>query len=110
MKRLQLFLAVTLLTVTGISSAATIEMTVNGLVCAFCAQGIEKKLKKFPATVEVIVSLESRLVALSLKDGQDIPDSDLRKALTDAGYTVKSIERTDRSMADVRQGLKGAHP
>ena len=30
--------------------AATIEMHVNGLVCAFCAQGIEKKLRKLPAT------------------------------------------------------------
>jgi copper chaperone CopZ len=110
MKRLQLFLAIALLTATGISSAATIEMTVNGLVCAFCAQGIEKKLKKFPATAEVVVNLEHRLVAVSLKDGQDIPDSDLRKALTDAGYTVKSIERTDRSMADVRQQLKDAKP
>jgi copper chaperone CopZ len=110
MKRLQIVFAVALVAITSISTAATIEMTVNGLVCAFCAQGIEKKLKKFPATAEVVVSLEHRLVAVALKDGQDIPDSDLRKALTDAGYTVKSISRSETSIADVRERLKQAQP
>jgi len=83
-------------------SAATIEMHVNGLVCAFCAQGIEKKLRKFPATADVVVSLEQRLVAVALKDGQDIPDAELRKALTNAGYTVTTIERNDTPLAVIR--------
>ena len=47
------------------AGAATIEMSVNGLVCAFCAQGIEKKLRKLPATADVVVSLERRLVAVA---------------------------------------------
>jgi copper chaperone CopZ len=110
MKRFQLLLAVTLLAIAASSAAATIEMTVNGLVCAFCAQGIEKKLKKFPATAEVVVSLEHRLVAVSLKDGQDIPDADLRKALTDAGYTVKDISRSETPIADVRARIKQVQP
>ena len=108
MKPLQVVLAVALLAVTASSPAATIEMTVNGLVCAFCAQGIERKLKKFPATAEVVVSLEHRLVAVALKDGQDIPDADLRRALTDAGYSVKSISRSETSIANVRERLKQA--
>jgi copper chaperone CopZ len=110
MKRFQLYLCGTLLAASATSIAATIEMTVNGLVCAFCAQGIEKKLKKLPATAEVVVNLEHRLVAVSLKEGQDIADADLRKALTDAGYTVKSIERTDTPIADVREKLKQVSP
>jgi len=110
MKRLQVCLTLMMLAVTATSTAATIEMTVNGLVCAFCAQGIEKKLKKFPATAEVVVNLEHRLVAVSLWDGQDIADADLREALTDAGYTVKSIERTDTPIAEVRARLKQGTP
>jgi copper chaperone CopZ len=106
MKRYQLVLAAMLLAVGSSSTAATIEMTVNGLVCAFCAQGIEKKLKKFPATSEVVVNLDHRLVAVALKDGQDISDEELRKALTDAGYTVKAIARTETPIADVRERLK----
>jgi copper chaperone CopZ len=109
MKRFQVYLAVILLAATTTSTAATIEMTVNGLVCAFCAQGIEKKLRKFPSTAEVVVSLEHRLVAVALKDGTDISDEDLRKALTDAGYTVKEINRTTTPIADVRERVK-QHP
>src|SRR5450432_3220136 len=110
MKRFQLLWAVILLAVAASSTAATVEMTVNGLVCAFCAQGIEKKLKKIPATAEVVVSLEHRLVAVSLKDGQDIPDADLRKALMDAGYTVKAISRSETPIADVRARIKQVQP
>lgn len=110
MKRVQLLLAVTLLAAAANSTAATIEMTVNGLVCAFCAQGIEKKLKKFPATAEVLVSLEHKLVAVSLKEGQDIAEADLRKALTDAGYSVKSISRSETPIADVRARIKQVQP
>ena len=88
--------------------AATIEMEVNGLVCAFCAQGIEKKLRAFPATADVVVSLEKKLVALSTKEGQDIPDDELKIALTNAGYTVKAIHRENESLDDVRERLKGA--
>ena len=108
MKRIQITVGMVLLSVSLSSVAATIEMTVNGLVCAFCAQGIEKKLKKFPATAAVIVSLEHRLVAVDLKSGQDISDDELRKALTDAGYTVKTIARTDATMADIRTRIKQA--
>jgi copper chaperone CopZ len=86
--------------------AATIEMDVNGLVCAFCAQGIEKTLRKFPATTDVVVSLESKLVALSTRDGQDIADEDLKHALTNAGYTVKAIRRETETLDEVRQRLK----
>jgi mercuric ion binding protein len=90
--------------------AATIEMHVNGLVCAFCAQGIEKKLRKFPATADVVVSLEQRLVAVALKDGQNIPDNELRKALTNAGYTVTTIERNDTPIETIRSRLRQAKP
>ena len=92
------------------ANAATIEVHVNGLVCAFCAQGIEKKLRKLPATADVVVNLEQRLVAVALKDGQDVPDADLRKALTDAGYAVTAIERTEESLETIRARLKQVKP
>jgi copper chaperone CopZ len=102
---MRIFILVPLLVSTTLP-AATIEMDVNGLVCAFCAQGIEKALRKFPATTDVVVSLEKKLVALSTKDGQDIADEELRRALTNAGYTVKAIRRETETLDDVRQRLK----
>jgi hypothetical protein len=46
------------------------------------------------------------LVAVATREGQDIPDAELRKALTDAGYTVKSIDRTQTPIAEIREQLR----
>jgi len=89
----------------GFAQAATIEMKVNGLDCGFCAQGIEKTLRKYPATADVVVSLENRLVVVATKDGQDIADGELMKALKNAGYDLKAIVRTERSISAIRTDL-----
>lgn len=90
----------------GIVHAKTIQVTVDGLVCAFCAQGIEKKMKAQPATDKVFVSLEKKIVAVSLKDGQDISDDKLKAEITDAGYVVKGITRSDESLDAVKARVK----
>jgi copper chaperone CopZ len=98
-------LILTVLTATQ-ATAGTIEMTVNGLVCGFCAQGIEKTLRKNAATEDVFVSLENRLVAVATKPNADIADETLRRALQDAGYDVKAIARTERSLQTLRDQVK----
>ena len=109
MRTLFAILIAALASAVTLAQAGTIEMKVNGLVCGFCAQGIEKTLRKNPATADVVVSLESRLVAIQTKEGQDISDDELKKALTSSGYDVKSIERSNTSLADIRQRV-GAKP
>jgi copper chaperone CopZ len=94
------------LLVTLPASAATIEMKVYGLVCGFCAQGIEKTLRKNSATLDVVVSLENKLVAVATRDGQDIADAELTRMLTESGYDVKAITRTERSIAQIRASLQ----
>lgn len=81
-------------------------MKVDGLVCAFCAQGISKKLGKMDATSDVLVNLENVLVAVALKPGKDVKDEDLRSTLTEAGYTLQSIERTSETFEEIRTRLK----
>lgn len=106
MNRFKCLLLTLLMGVSSLASAKTIEMDVNGLVCAFCAQGIEKTLKGFPATQAVFVSLEHRIVAVQLKDGTDIDDATLRKAITDSGYTIVAIRRTDEPVDAIRRRVK----
>ena len=104
MKKLVIsFFIATLFPVTA--TAGTIEMKVYGLVCGFCAQGIEKTLRKNPATADVLVSLENQLVAIETREGAVLSDAELTKALTDSGYDVKGIERTKRSLAEIRKQL-----
>jgi copper chaperone CopZ len=106
MKKWLLIAAGVLLSATAV--AGTIEMKVYGLVCGFCAQGIEKTLRSNAAVSDVLVSLESKLVAIATKPGQDVSDAELTQALTDAGYDVKGISRTERSLQDIRATLQGS--
>jgi copper chaperone CopZ len=102
MKPASLLITATLLLSSLTAGASTIEMKVYGMVCGFCAQGIEKSLRTNPATADVVVNLENKLVVVSTRDGQDIADDELRKLITKAGYDVKEIARTQRTMTEVR--------
>ena len=73
--------------------AKEVKVSVKGMVCAFCAQGITKKFKAEPAVSKVDVSLEKKIVTIDLKDGQDISDEKINSILTDSGYNVEKIER-----------------
>lgn len=88
------------------ATAETIKMRVDGLVCAFCASSIDKKMRSNAATEDVLVSLEHKLVAVALKEGQNISDETLKAQIVDAGYEVKSIERSQESLADLRALIK----
>jgi mercuric ion binding protein len=110
MKTFKTVLCAALLAAVSTASARTIEMDVNGLVCAFCAQGIEKTMKAFPATDGVLVSLEHRLVAVHLKDGQDIADAALRKAITDAGYKLVAVRRTEEPLSTIKERIGKGTP
>jgi copper chaperone CopZ len=92
MKKLYAFVLAFFL-LTGFAEAKTIEVHVNGMVCAFCAQGITKKFGARPEVTHTDVNLKEKIVALSLKEGADIKDTEIRSILNDAGYSVESIER-----------------
>ncbi len=63
-----------------------LKVTVKGMVCAFCAQGIEKSFKKQPEVEKIKVSLENKFVQITFKDGQRISNEKIAAMLTDAGY------------------------
>ena len=78
---------------TAASSADTIRATVNGMVCGFCATGIEKTFRAQPEVKTVNVDLQDRLVTVTTKPGQTLDDSKVKKLLTNSGYSVASINR-----------------
>ncbi len=100
-------LALALFTLTAsMAQADTINAKVNGMVCAFCAQGIEKKLRANNATQDVYVSLENKLVAIALKSGQTMTDDTVKQVITDAGYAVTDIKHSEESLDVIRQAMK----
>ena len=45
-------------------AAQSLKLQVNGMVCSFCAQGIEKRLKAMPETGPVFIDLRNKVVAV----------------------------------------------
>ncbi len=77
----------------SMAHADNVKVTVNGMVCGFCAQGITKKLTKTESVEKINVDLESKIVSFSEIKGKEFKDEDIKKLLTEAGYTVVKIER-----------------
>jgi mercuric ion binding protein len=92
------FLMIALLSVFFGSAAfaETVKVNVNGLVCAFCAQGIKKTFSKQEAVEKVDVNLDAKLVTLDLKKGQALSDEKIAELIKDAGYNVVKIERSGK--------------
>jgi mercuric ion binding protein len=95
--------------IAAISSMAanTVKVTVNGMVCSFCAQGIEKRISKMGATKDVLVDLKKKTVAVEAKDGQTLDAKAISAEIVDAGYDVVKIEPVSQSVAEIRAELKG---
>ena len=64
---------------TAAVSADTIKATVNGMVCGFCATGIEKTFRAQPEVKAVDVDLDNKLVTIHTKQGQTIDDTKIKK-------------------------------
>ncbi len=87
-------------------AVTSIKANVNGMVCAFCAQGIEKRLMKLSATQEVFVDLKKRIVAIQLKEGSALDPKQVSAEIVEAGYDVTKIESVAQSVAEIRAETK----
>ncbi|HEY0060898.1 MAG TPA: heavy metal-associated domain-containing protein [Telluria sp.] len=85
-------------------AANTLKAEVNGMVCAFCAQGIEKKLRALPQTKDVYVNLKDRIVAVEVHDGQSLAPQTVKDLVKDAGYDVVSIAPVAQTAAELKTG------
>jgi mercuric ion binding protein len=87
-------------------AVTSVKASVNGMVCAFCAQGIEKRLSKLPATKTVYVDLKRKVVAVEAREGQTLDAKTITAEITDAGYDVTQLETVEQSVAEIKAGLK----
>ena len=78
---------------TAVVSAETIHTTVNGMVCAFCATGIEKTFRKQPEVASVKVDLASKQVTIKTRPGTTLSDAKIKEVVTYSGYTMGKIVR-----------------
>ena len=108
MKSLRFSMAAALLLVAPFAWATeSIQATVNGMVCAFCAQGIEKNLRALSQVQDVYVNLPKKVVAVQIKDGQTLAHKTFRDVVTEAGYEVASIATVGKTTAQIKRESGG---
>jgi copper chaperone CopZ len=95
-------LLIILLMLHSLAMAQTQKIEVMGMVCAFCAQGIEKSLRSLKQVNDVYVNLDNYFVVVDSKGDKGVEDEVLTNIIVDAGYTVKGIQAIDDSVAAIR--------
>jgi mercuric ion binding protein len=90
---------------TAQAAVQTIKAEVNGMVCAFCAQGIDKKIRALPQTRDVYVNLKHKIVAVELKEGQSLPENTVKDLVRDAGYDVTNIQTVEQTVQQIKAAI-----
>jgi mercuric ion binding protein len=86
-------------------AVTSMKATVNGMVCAFCAQGIEKRISKMPATKAVYVDLKQKTVVVEPKEGMALDQKAIIEEVKDAGYDIVKVESVPKSVAELKAEL-----
>jgi mercuric ion binding protein len=99
----KLFVIAVLAIFTNAAFAATsIHAEVKGMVCAFCAKGINKKLRELESTQDVWVDLKSRIVVVELKDQKTMSLEAFTKLIKDAGYDVANVQYINKTLLEIK--------
>ena len=72
--------------IAAVNQTNEIKVGVKGMVCAFCAQGIEKQFMAQKEVEDVEVSLQNKFVKIKYKEGQKLSNEKITEILKDAGY------------------------
>lgn len=65
---------------------------VKGMVCAFCAQGIEKNFNKRDEVKNTKVDLDNMEVFVELKKGKILREEVIKKIVVDAGFSYAGMK------------------
>lgn len=83
-------------------ATTSIHAEVKGMVCAFCAKGINKKLRELEATQDVWLDLKSRMVVVELKEQKTMTLEAFTKLIKEAGYEVDKVEYIAKTLAEIK--------
>jgi len=76
----------------ALAGSTPYRISVNGMVCSFCAQGIEKRLKSVAGIESVRIDLSKGMVEVTARSGASLDPATLKQAVRDAGYDVRRID------------------
>lgn len=76
-----------------LAHAELVTVSVKGMVCSFCAQGIKKTFLQKEGVENVEVDLDRKIVTITTNKGTSLKDQEIKDSIVDAGFEVIKIER-----------------
>ena len=77
----------------AVLQGASLTLRVDGMVCPFCAYGLEKRLRELSALDETLIQVSDGLVQIRVKEGEQLTDEAVEDAVKRAGFTLREIHR-----------------
>lgn len=92
--KIRLLLCFCLLWLTSVASAqfTTVHIGVDGLTCSQCSRSVEMRLRKLNFIKDVEMDLANTRAVLKLKPNVTVDFSQIARAVTDAGFSVRFID------------------
>ncbi len=75
----------------ALAAGTEYRMRVDGLVCPYCAYGVEKKLKAIKGVEKIDVDLNAGLVTVDVAEGVTLTAPQMKTLFQDAGFTYRSM-------------------
>ena len=76
-------------------TGASVRLRVDGMVCPFCAYGLEKRLQEIASIDAVLMRISDGLVQIRTKEDQELTDEALTDAVKKSGFALREIERVE---------------
>ncbi len=84
-----------LLAPSEVLTGASVRLKVDGMVCPFCAYGLEKRLEEIASIDAVLIRISDGLVQIRTKEGQELTDEALTNVVRKSGFSLTEIERVE---------------
>ena len=65
-----------------------VEVKIKGMVCSFCAQGLQKGIGKLEEVENVEINLKKGYAKITVKEGETIRMDEVKEIIKDAGYLI----------------------
>ncbi len=79
----------------AVLAGASVRLKVDGMVCPFCAYGLQKRLEELASIDAVLIRISDGLVQIRTKEGQELTDETLTDAVRKSGFSLREIERVE---------------
>ncbi len=105
-KRMAIALTLIVLASGALAAQSAYKLHVDGLSCPFCAYGIEKKLGAVEGVQRIEVDIASGTVKVTMAEGATLDEGTAKKAVKEAGFSLRGLERVEAASQSQPQGKK----